>query len=51
MKIIKKGKLRLATCPYCESVLQYDINKDIKSKDIEVFNINFIKEYINILLV
>ena len=47
MKVIK---LRLATCPYCDTILQYDINKDIKSKDIEVFSIDCHKKCINILL-
>ena len=50
MKVIKEGKLRLATCPYCDTILQYDINKDIKSKDIEVFSIDCHKKCINILL-
>ena len=32
MKIIKKGRLRLTTCPYCDTTLQFDINKDAKQK-------------------
>ena len=32
MKVIKKGKLRLAACPYCDTILQYDINNDVEEK-------------------
>ena len=43
MRILRKGKMRIATCPYCETVLLYDIEKDVHFDKIELHGINEIR--------
>ena len=38
MRVVKKGRLRLATCPFCESVLQYNVTTEVLEKKLNKFS-------------
>ena len=39
MKVLKLGYLRNIKCPKCDSLLQYDLKKDIKTHYLKAFSI------------